>query len=159
MEILRVGVQPEVYVRLACARASVNDSVTVVEAAKNGPAQVEFYPLPNQTAWTGEGLPPVGTVCEFIGTTAGLKEWKECRVVGHDGHYAVINYKNNYSGHLPGSFRPIRTPEQIAREERRDGISNMYKDAKEIGEIDGVPTLVQALHALWKAGYRKQVTE
>lgn len=104
--------------------------------------------------WNGEGLPPVGVTCEFEGSVSGAKAWKQCLVIAHDGQYAVINYKNNYSAHLPGSFRPLRTAEQIAAEEREAEIAAMidlfrFSDDKQ----EMLRAVCVSLH---NAGYRKQ---
>jgi len=104
--------------------------------------------------WIGEGLPPVGTVCEawhsgshqgevtvlFIGKqTAVLRNHSH----GDEQHGALASYK----------FRPIRTPEQVAADERENAITDMCvllgKDPERIGarENSGI---------LYDAGYRKQ---
>jgi hypothetical protein len=49
-------------------------------------------------------------------------------------------------------FRPIRTPEQIAAEEREKAIDAMNKL---VGDIEKIPTWRDALAALYDAGYRK----
>lgn len=73
--------------------------------------------------WTGEGLPPVGAVCEYF---SALGEWKVCRIVAHDGLYAVFNSLNEYGAHIADGFRPIRTPEQIAAEDREAKAKALY---------------------------------
>lgn len=123
--------------------------------------------------WNGEGLPPVGTVCEFFVPCDVLRNamlWK--KELEHGAkveiihHYdtgicpvAVFKFEVDF-GHMveqagEGCFRPIRTTEQIEREERRAGIDQMYLDSKPEGSPP--PKLHDALHALWMAGYRKQV--
>lgn len=83
--------------------------------------------------WGGTGLPPVGVVCEVMSATAS-GEWLEATIVAHDGAAAVYRlYDGSYGGDLeffednPARplFRPIRTPEQIAAEERDVAIKNM----------------------------------
>ncbi|QLL11734.1 hypothetical protein [Pseudomonas chlororaphis] len=102
-------------------------------------------------AWNGEGLPPVGTVCER--NYGG--EWKKTTICGHspDGQSWAAFYDDDKAGWLSVSgFRPIRTPEQIAAEERKkieDEIQDICTDA----ENSGVPYF----EALYDAGYRKQV--
>lgn len=74
--------------------------------------------------WTGSGLPPVGTVCEV-----DHDGWRRCEVIAHafegqcsaDALFTYIKDDgmsgwNWYSS--PDKFRPLRTPEQIAAEER-----------------------------------------
>ncbi len=103
--------------------------------------------LVRRPAWTGEGLPPVGTVCEYF---SALGEWKVCRIVAHDGIYAVFNCLNEYGAHIADGFRPILTSEQIEAEEREAGITEVREVA---GSLNTYP-----FANLWDAGYRKQVT-
>jgi hypothetical protein len=99
--------------------------------------------------WNGEGLPPVGPV-EYLSNDG----WRagECLAV-KDGYAVVwVNCGNVFaiSEHDKGTLRPIRTPEQIAAEERKlvtDDIQRVCVD----GENNGIP-----FHeALYDAGYRK----
>lgn len=120
---------------------------------------------PELEQWTGEGLPPVGTVCEIL----TLKnDWVRVVVV------AVTDYRiyceetvigTGFSG--PDSydpvkkyarFRQIRTPEQIAEDDRENGIDEL---ARKIAGISGRETssITEAVIAriLYDAGYHKQV--
>ena len=100
--------------------------------------------------WTGEGLPPVGTVCEYF---SSLGEWRVCRIVAHDGLNAVFNCLNEYGAHIADGFRAIRTPEQIAAEQYE-------RDASELAEILSIhdPVDVLALAKLvLDCGYSKAV--
>ncbi|WP_458736988.1 hypothetical protein [Pseudomonas chlororaphis] len=103
------------------------------------------------TEWTGEGLPPVGTVCEFRVET---DDWRQCEVIAHKDDYAVCWIHCNKilasSGH---AVRPIRTPEQIAAEERQTEINRMVAIAQMLDK--GWARRVCA--SLYDAGYRKQV--
>lgn len=110
-----------------------------------------------EQAWDGEGLPPVGTVCEFYAYRGGDPVWKECKVIAHDNAIAVINYKGNYSGHPHNQFRPIRTAEQIAAEERKTQILEMIDVFGLDTSIWGLDTVRDICGHLWEAGYRKQV--
>lgn len=74
-----------------------------------------------QATWDGTGMPPAGTVCEVDGTS-GPDGWSKCIIkyssqdvivfsrIGSDVEHA------RYSGEA--NFLPIRTPEQIAAEQR-----------------------------------------
>lgn len=93
----------------------------------------ELVARPTAPQWNGTGLPPVGVVCEVMSTTAS-DEWLEAMIVAHDGDRAVYRlYDGSYGGDLeffednPARplFRPIRTPEQIAAEERDVTVKNM----------------------------------
>jgi len=84
---------------------------------------------PDLSPWTGEGLPPIGIVCEVLITSAlGKREWREgkiihrCRTsaaVAHGPELGLVEW-----GH---GFRPIRTPEQIAAEEREASAVDLFR--------------------------------
>lgn len=113
------------------------------------------YAVPRPT-WNGEGLPPVGTVCEVA-----HPDWRLCEVFAHK-----INPKRNidvlfsyerddgakdwnwYSE--ANRFRPIRTAEQIAAEEREKAVQQMVEDT----DYDAI-IFRRLLGALYDAGYRK----
>ena len=105
-----------------------------------------------QEAWGGEGLPPVGTVCDMhiddfgwiTGTVVVHIDLDEPTAVAHNGEEV---FHGNAS-----DFRPIKTSDQVAAEEREKAISDMMEVTS-----DGISCIGQddAL-ALYKAGYRKQ---
>ncbi|MGY1448754.1 hypothetical protein ACW582_16355 [Pseudomonas chlororaphis] len=109
--------------------------------------------------WTGEGLPPVGTVCEariYDGT--GNLAWFECRVIHHHPRHegsAAIAHGNEELLGWSSDFRPIRTPEQIAAEEREKAIEEMAAVAHRQGQP--FVTKREMAARLYDAGYRKQV--
>ena len=101
--------------------------------------------------WDGSDIPPVGTVCEY---RVNPDEWVSGEVFGHrvcsNGDVEVfVNLKNKWdysSAH--DRFRPIKTPEQVAEEERLHAIDEMivlgrYRSYKD------------TMSALYDAGYRK----
>ncbi|HGN2642955.1 hypothetical protein V3399_29755 [Pseudomonas aeruginosa] len=128
-----------------------------------------------QSSWNGQGLPPVGTVCEFAGCTPStedpfdkdLREGDHVTIIAHfkDGNLDLAAFTFNPQARNPdrgtacveqgayGCFRPLRTPEQIAAEEREKSIEEMREL---VGDIDKVPTWSDALAALYDAGYRRQ---
>lgn len=102
------------------------------------------------TAWTGEGLPPAGTVCEawHNGCAQGVVQVRYsggCMVLWnvklkHEQCSASENY----------TFKPIRTPEQIAAEEREKSIDDL------VGIIGGIWFSERECAAhIYEAGYRK----
>ncbi|EPT3124244.1 hypothetical protein ACVQEB_006524 [Pseudomonas aeruginosa] len=113
-----------------------------------------------QEAWDGQGLPPVGIEAEVIWDGADIAyfrakilahdegrvvfRWCEGKRKGQYGSYAVLKF-----GSLP-AFRPLRTPEQIAAEEREKAVGDMAMS------IQGVPYQYPTLYALFDAGYRRQ---
>lgn len=80
-------------------------------------------------SWNGEGLPPVGTVCEFYDCEA----WSEVRVKFIGDKYAVLQNLNFDIERVycvadkPSKFRPILTPEQIEAE-RRERVCDCFDD-------------------------------
>lgn len=112
------------------------------------------------TAWNGEGLPPVGLDCEwYCDSQLG---WQKVVVLAYSGDSAWIQPEGRPSMIVgnPANFRPIRTPEQIAAEERASAVSAMLADA---GVTDSAwnedPETVVWAEALYDAGYRKQAPE
>ena len=102
-------------------------------------------------AWNGEGLPPVGTVCEAYWPRDTKPKWmsfellfmgKELCVARVDGK--ELDYRVGDFEEKSVSFRPIRTPEHIAEEA-------LEKELNEIERLytEGGPT------AVYDAGYRK----
>lgn len=119
-----------------------------------------YVPIP-QESWNGQGLPPAGTVCERRTLPGGDGRYEQVRIIARtrkgfpvwentDGVFAGISKFPHLVGGLP-EFRPIRTPEQIAAEEREAGISDMQTITDGAG-----PTVYAKLSALYDAGYRRQ---
>lgn len=106
--------------------------------------------------WNGEGLPPVGTVCEHRDLVHG-EEWTEVEIVAHrtfvgdDYPCAVFVYSQSSSHSSSGEhFRPRRTPEQIAAEVRQEALSEMFQLWN-----DAACNAADGFAALYDAGYRK----
>lgn len=101
--------------------------------------------------WDGEGRPPVGTVCEAQ-IPSKQYAWERCEIVWHhpdnDGSAAVVHGDGRLLS-WSGTFRAIRTPEQIAAEERIAAAYAMCAIAPTLSNVDAM-----ALHS---AGYRKKV--
>lgn len=103
--------------------------------------------------WDGKGLPPVGTVCEY---RVNKDEWVSGEVFGHrvcsNGDVEVfVSLKNSWDySSAPDRFRPIKTPEQIAAEERLHAIDEMVYLSQRGGS-----TYKDVMRALYDAGYRK----
>lgn len=128
-------------------------AVDALRAAESSPAE-----------WNGEGLPPVDFECEVMG--GGLPstafDWERCTILlineGADGKRQVCtrDFRGDLAIYYPEVdsvyFRPIRTAEQIAAEERKRGIDEMHR-------ISGEPSYGSSIRAclgeLYDAGYRK----
>lgn len=114
--------------------------------------------IERRPAWSGEGLPPVGTVCEVY----HCDEWLQGEVIAHFQQRAgivaayTVEVGSIGSGikHLDSAigecFRPIRTPEQIAAEEREKAIAD-------IGNLLNClwASEQEAAAFIYDAGYRK----
>ncbi|HBO6815973.1 TPA: hypothetical protein L4857_005817 [Pseudomonas aeruginosa] len=108
-----------------------------------------------QDPWNGQGLPPVGTVCivEPHNTMWGFSSTSgyERKILAYYGEYVWLGHAETPLETTridKVDFRPIRTPEQIAAEEREKAIEEMCFAEETL-------TVKQA-KALYDAGYRRQ---
>ena len=109
---------------------------------------------PTTPSWSGEGLPPVGVVCEYRCVN---DKWRQVKVIAHmiemqkDNPCAVSQLGDTGPLCIGGasSFRKIRTPEQIAADEREAAILDMERICRSGDFGSG------GLAALYDAGYRK----
>jgi len=113
---------------------------------------IEFRPALDP--WTGEGLPPVGTVCEYKPYQLS-GDWRQVEIIAHFRNKAMVaafipagEGAKNVDQSIAECFRPIRTPEQIAAEERQRVIDDMR------GNLGWDLSSEQAAQ-LYNAGYRK----
>lgn len=160
----------EAKAREILARSPWCSQQDAMKAWDEAVAQLTAPPEP----WTGEGLPPVGTVCEFAGFNPEETLPKDPRVgdqvtvIAHfmGGSFEVaaftfyappeFKYLQVAQGAY-GCFRPIRTPEQIAVEEREKAIEVMIADTNILTGIMSDRRIMAG--QLYDAGYRKQVSE
>jgi len=108
--------------------------------------------------WDGQGLPPVGAVCEY--QTWVNREWKQTKVLAHHLGFAVHSWSVDgddmeVDSAPPQDFRPIRTPEQVAAEAREKAIQYMRDEISWTTPKLGPCPIAM----LYDAGYRKQVEE
>ena len=121
-------------------------------------AAVDALNAPKVVEWDGVGLPPVGTICEVLWNESRM-EYLRTKVFGVNEHGQPIHrfdeglkkyqYQADVLRTASGTqvFRPIRTAEQVAAEEREKAI-------KEIRDDLDVPTAIA--ERAYKRGYRKQ---
>ena len=104
--------------------------------------------------WDGEGVPPVGTECEYLKHAKYKTSWIKVRVVFIGENLIIFEHGangNEFSEQLAEvSFRPIKTPEQLAAEERLHAIDEMVYFLQRCGS-----TYTDVMSALYDAGYRK----
>lgn len=115
-----------------------------------------------ESSWSGKGIPPVGTICEYRSPdTCAPKDWTVVHVLAHARHdvdQAVLMAEDYFGKHgtmygriyRSDCFRPIRTPKQIAAEEREKAILAMVS-----GPLSGRISSWECAEALYDAGYRK----
>lgn len=141
--------QPELAERL---RAAVTAKATPRSSipARGWPAAEGQHVQHVRTEWDGAGLPPVGTVCEALWSTgSGAATYATVKVLAHDEDRAVYRFltldrKGEYGSDTLHSiqgfaaFRPIRTAEQIAADERRAAIDEMVRRFA-LHDLDLVP--------------------
>ena len=99
-----------------------------------------IFERPTTQSWSGEGLPPVGVVCEVD----WCEEWHKCEVIAHFqqrcGMVAAFTVEisdgaKSLDAFGAGSFRPIRTPEQIESDARIKAAQEWLKSIElEYGE-------------------------
>lgn len=106
-----------------------------------------------QEDWDGRGLLPVGTVCEYRHMI--WPEYRPCeiRYISEESLVAYDDAQEQFYRTCDMLFRPIRTPEQIAAEEREKAINQMISDA---GYVDPKIGTFVAMGNLYDAGYRRQ---
>jgi hypothetical protein len=101
-----------------------------------------------KSEWTGEGLPPVGVEFEWRYV---YHAWKRGEALYIGSVYVILKDCNEEQHYYlrDMQFRPIRTPEQIAAEERDRCVQKMAKELEESDHKHG------SLYALYDLGYRK----
>jgi hypothetical protein len=118
-----------------------------------GLSRERLIPRPaTQPAWSGEGLPPVGVVCEVEKDT-GRALWHKVKILYMGSEHAIVFGEHGEQHFLLRGvkFRPIRTPEQIAAHEKKLAVERM---SLIVGDIDTVPTWTDALSVFYDAGLR-----
>lgn len=119
-------------------------------------------------SWNGEGLPPVGITCEYIGGKHELPEPWPVEIIHHyhggSAMAAAFLYTRNGGTRVAASiaenFRAIRTPEQIAADERLHAIRNVLTELcagleKFNVNVDCSHAIAATVEAMHDAGYRK----
>lgn len=114
---------------------------------KGVPAMQKLIPRPS--AWSGDGLPPMGAYIEWLSDQYG---WLGGRVVGHDGMVTVVSHNDGYTGCHAHEVRPIRTPEQIAAEERCKAIHAIELHILKAQEQ--YLSVVQTAQSIYDAGFQ-----
>lgn len=111
-----------------------------------------------QYAWDGEDLPPVNCFCETLDEDADC--WVKVEIYAHtefmgETHACAKNCTDMFFG-LAHEFRPIKTAEQLAEQERKSQILDMIDSFGTDTDIWGRDAVMEICGHLWEYGYRKQ---
>lgn len=110
-----------------------------------------------QDSWDGSGKPPIGIECEVRFNDV----WSICKTLAYhqvsDTAVAVHFLDGSNSLFWCATFRPIKTAEQLAEEEKVAAIAEMQSVVMSASGCT-VSTISEclAIVALYEAGYRKQ---
>lgn len=107
--------------------------------------------------WSGEGLPPVGVPVEYRRRLAPNNKWYPTQINFLSGQHVIYCDSDGdevRDNPVDIEFRPIRTPEQIAAEDREEAITAMM--ALNPDENPNQSLCKWLCQALYDAGYRKQ---
>lgn len=115
--------------------------------------------------WSGsqDGLPPVSMKCEYRSGYAEVPaKYSECEIIAHfTGESGETLAAFIYKAHdgvvqlgrgAPSLFRPLRTLEQRAEEDRQVAISEIVNA---IGWVHSCPGARDAAERVYEAGFRK----
>lgn len=132
-------------------------------------AGVISRPEPVDTqVWTGEGLPPVGTVCIITphNNIWGFSDVADylCKVLAYHDDFVWVDL-SGASG-VPVAtrtdkvdFKPARTPEQIAADKRKSEIDEMINRSLEGHNAITIAQARIVCEALHKVGYRNMMAD
>lgn len=109
-------------------RKAIN-SVTVTRE------QYEAALAASKTEWNGEGLPPVGLVCEgqFPRHPGISFEWQECLVLYVFERECAVKSKGTSTLHYCDEFRPIRSE---ADKKREIGVLSLARSDPTVGRFE-----------------------
>lgn len=109
---------------------------------------------PTTPSWSGEGLPPVGVVCEVFNRELSNPEWEKCTILFAGKNRFLYDSEScaERCGYIENlEFRPVRTSEQIAEDERERFAQELVAA---MGKGGGPNALYQA-RRMYDLGYRK----
>jgi len=132
-----------------------DDWFTSIVTRAQWQAAVDALKADEQPAFIREGLPNIGTTCE--GRVKNGGDWRTYTVKAMSTEYLIVWCEEDLAEtpirHSYWEFRPIRTAEQIAAEERSKAISTMVDACSNPEWV----TTYETCAAIYDAGYRKQV--
>ena len=123
-------------------------------------SEIENITFRSSKTWNGEGLPPVGTVCEWKDKTGF--QWVKATVLFITESSIVMQREDGFEWQMMTErtvFRPFRTIEQIAAEVRADKIESALRLVNETTKVPGDVVrqniLRHAVEAMIDAGYHQ----
>lgn len=141
-------------------------------------AAVDALNAPKVVEWAKGSLPPIGSVVEWGGCTFAAEDPQEkdlhvgdqVTIIAHlkDGGFEIAAFTFNPGIHNPargsvwvnqganGCFRPRRTAEQVAAEEREKAINEMVFGVCGCEPDGGNTTAFMICGFIYDAGYRKE---
>jgi len=108
-------------------------------------------PAGEPAAWDGKGAPPVGTKCEMHYFKLGKNTWNAVEIKYIGNQHAITEAGGIETHWRPGdvTFRLIRTPAQVAADNRELVINDMLSYCKPLC------SRIELADAIYDAGYRK----
>lgn len=120
--------------------------------------------------WDGIGAPPVEAICKVRADHILEGDWIEVKVLaiglhGKDVAVLVAEHESGVVGTMHGllytrfedHFRPIKTKEQLAAEEREKAVDEIVQFFMNYyGNPKGAEQYLLICRSLYDAGYRKQ---
>lgn len=113
----------------------------------NNPAPHCYVPIQAEPEWDGEGLPPVGAIVYCRSHNRDVEILKEPELVPYVS--APCRALDNDELFWGGKFSPIKTPEQIEAESRKDFLDRAHKIY-----MEGAASHAGGIMALYDAGLR-----
>lgn len=117
-------------------------------------------PKSDAAGWNGEGLPPVGTVCEYNDLINS--QWNRVKILAHFTNKVPVavfipdneSQNRTVDQAIAECFRPIRTAEQIAADEREKGIKELMDWAVRSDRRESSQSFVPFWSDLYDRGLR-----
>lgn len=158
--------EPFTGLHMDCGLSMGEDYMSAVVTHADWQAAVEALNKSAEPAWNGEGRPPIGVEIEFSYPMWGY--WLKGKVLCYGEQMIFMEQESSKgNGKFEGSmnpdgimFRPIRTPEQIAADERLHKVRNAATAiARTLDSLHESEELiaVTVIEAMIDAGYVKQV--
>ncbi len=105
-----------------------------------------LFDRPEKVEWDGQGLPPVGVECEYRHMI--WPEYRRCeiRYISDESLVAYDDAQEQFYRTRDMLFRPIRTPEQIAAEERSKECDRIFFILSNVGREGNRSDMAEALY-------------